>query len=165
MILGLLYLSFLGYLVFSAAQLPDKVATHFDIDGRPDSWMSRSSHLWFTGLMGSVMPLFFVAFSFVGRFFPGGLNIPHRDYWLAPKRRRETFDYLLRQSFWLACMALVFFIGIHFLIIEANRHAHPRISIPWIVALGGVCVAGSGIWFVSLLLHFTSPPPSPSEER
>src|SRR3954468_21478203 len=101
LILGLLYLCFLGYLISSAPQLPDRVATHFGAGGEPDGWMSRSSHLLFMGVFGLAFPLFVVGLFFILRFLPdSGLNIPHRDYWLAPERRSETFAYLFRHSLW-----------------------------------------------------------------
>ena len=84
-ILRFLYLCFVGYLVFSAWQLPERVATHFNIHGQPDAWMIRSYHLLFMVVFGLAFPLFLVGMFFVIRFVPQGLNIPNRVYWLAPE--------------------------------------------------------------------------------
>lgn len=156
LILGLLYLCFFGYLVFSAPQLPNRVATHFDGSGQPNGWMSRSSHLLFTTFFGIVFPLLVVGIFFILRFLPErSLNVPHRDYWLAPERRVETFAYLLRHSLWFACMAVCFVIGIHFLVIQANSQQHPHLSTPKILGLGSCFVAGVVAWVVIIIHHFS----------
>src|SRR6185503_5032974 len=104
LVLGLLYLCFLGYLATSSGQLPDRVATHFDGSGRSNGWMSRSFHLWFTLVLGLAFPLIVAVILFFARFLPDNfLNIPRRDYWLSAERRADTFTYLFRQSLWFAC--------------------------------------------------------------
>jgi uncharacterized membrane protein len=156
LILGLLYLGFLVYLKVSAPQLPDRVATHFDGSGRPDGWMSRSSHLIFTAVLGFAFPMFVVGLCFVLRFLPDrGFNLPHRDYWLAPERRAETFAYFLRHSLWFACMAVWFVLGIHILVIQANGRSPARLSTPGILGLAGSFLAGVAVWVVSLIRHFS----------
>jgi hypothetical protein len=119
-ILGFLYLCFVGYLIFSTWQLPERVATHFNAGGQPDGWMSRFSHLLIMAVFGFAFPLFFVGLFFGLRFVPDALNVSNRDYWLAPERRIETFDYLFRQGLWRACMAVCFVTGLHYMIIHAN---------------------------------------------
>lgn len=57
---GALYLGFVAYLALSAGALPARVATHFDASGRPNGWMSRSSHVAFTLVFGFAVPLFVV---------------------------------------------------------------------------------------------------------
>jgi len=41
-ILALLLIALGAYLISSASQLPERVATHFDGVGRPNGWMSQS---------------------------------------------------------------------------------------------------------------------------
>jgi uncharacterized membrane protein len=80
LLLGLLYLCFFGYLIVSAPQLPDRVATHFNGRGQPDGWMSRPAHLPLMAMFGLGFPLLIAGICFVIRFLPdSGLNIPHRD--------------------------------------------------------------------------------------
>src|SRR4051812_3401648 len=115
-LLAFLYVCFLTYLISSAPQLPDKVATHFGAGGRPDGWMSRTAHLLFMAAFGLAFPFFLVGLFYILRFMPdSSFNLPRRDYWLAPERRAETFAYLLRHSLWFACLAVCLVIGLHFL--------------------------------------------------
>jgi len=149
-----LYLGFLLFVVFSRSQLPEHVASHFNYNGNPDGWMNRSSYLTFFAVFGCVFPLFVVAMCWLMRFFPGGINIPHRDHWLAPERNRETFDNLLRQSWWFACLAICFVIGLYCLMIEANRSAPPHFSTSSIITLSGGFIVGVGVWMVTLARQF-----------
>jgi uncharacterized membrane protein len=156
-ILGLIYLCFFSYLAFSVSSLPNCVATHFDGSGQPNGWMDRSSYILFMAVFSFVLPLFLIGISFTCRFFPDKyFNIPHRDYWLAPQRRAETFSYLVTHSLWFACIALCFITGIHFSIIQANSVTPAHLSTPLILGLIGCFVSGLVVWIVSMILHFNS---------
>lgn len=121
LLLGLLYLCFFGSLALSNSRLPTRVATHFGATGQPNGWMSRSAYLWFMIVFGVIFPLFVPALCYLSRWLPSWCyNIPHRDYWLAPERRRAVSAYLFRHSFWFAAMALAFVMGIHFSTVQAN---------------------------------------------
>ena len=48
--------AFLVHVWLSADRLPEKVATHFTMDGTPDGWMTRQQHLWFMTGMGIGLP-------------------------------------------------------------------------------------------------------------
>ena len=154
-ILGLLYLCFFSYLAISASSLPNCIATHFDGSGQPNGWMNRSSYMLFIAVFSFVLPLFLVGISFTCRFFPDKyFNIPHRDYWLVPQRRAETFSYLFNHSLWFACITVCFIIGIHFSIIKANSLTPAHLSTPMILGLMGCFLAGLVVWIVSMILHF-----------
>ena len=157
LILGLLYLCFFSYLLFSVSHLPDCVATHFNGSGQPNGWMNRPTYLLFTAVFGFAFPLFLVGICFIVRFLPVRYyNIPRRDYWLAPERRSETFSYLFRHSLWFACMAVCFVIGIHFLIIRANSLTPAHLSTPMILGLMGCFLTGIVVWVVSMFRYFHS---------
>ena len=154
-VLGVLYVAFLGYLATSAGELPARVATHFDASGRPNAWMDRSSHLLFTLVFGFGFPLLVAAVMFVIRFMPPSLvNIPKRDYWLGPERRSETLAYLMRQALWFGCMAVCFIAGIHYLIVHANRGASAEMSTPMVLGLAGAFLVGIAVWTTSMIRHF-----------
>ena len=155
LVLSLLYLFFLGYLAFSAGQLPDRVATHFDGSGQPNGWMSRSTHLLFTLVLGLGIPLFVVAVLFVVRFLPDSIiNIPRRDYWLAAERRAETVAWLFRHSLWFACISVSFITGVHYLIVRANARPPAQLSTPWLLGMVGCFLVALAIWVISMILHF-----------
>src|ERR1051325_9785585 len=87
-----LYACLLGYLAWSANDMPQRAPTHFDVAGEPDGWMNRSTYLLFTAVFGLVFPLVIVGICYAPRRLPASLiNIPHREHWLAAERRTETF--------------------------------------------------------------------------
>jgi serine/threonine-protein kinase len=153
--LPLLLACLFGWLAFSADQLPERVATHFDGSGRPNGWMNRSTHLRFLATLGTGLPLLIVGVCFVLRFLPNRrVNLPNRDYWLAAERRAQTFAFLHRHLLWLACLLVGFVIGLHWAILQANRLPSPRLSTPLLLAMTGGLLAGIGVWMVTLLLRF-----------
>ncbi len=155
LVLVLLYLCFLAYLALSSGQLPDRVATHFDVSGRPNGWMSRSSHLVFMLVLGFAFPLFVVAVHYAVRFMPGSvINIPRRDYWLAAERRAETFAYLFRHSLWFACIGVGFITGVHYLIVRANAQPPGHLSTPWLLGMVGCFLVALSTWAVVMFRHF-----------
>jgi uncharacterized membrane protein len=154
-ILALLYACFLGCWAWASSQLPERVATHFNGHGEPDGWMSRSANQTFMLLFGLCFPLLIVLLCYATRFMPSDLiHIPHRDYWLAPERRAETSNYLVDQSLWLACLAVCFVIGIQFSIVRANNQNPPHLSMPIMLAVVGLFLAGTVICVVVLMRHF-----------
>ena len=54
--LGLLVVAFVCLLAATSADLPARIASHFDGGGRPNGWMSRSSYL--TPLILALIGLF-----------------------------------------------------------------------------------------------------------
>ncbi|PYJ86701.1 MAG: hypothetical protein DME22_04305 [Verrucomicrobia bacterium] len=124
------------------------VATHFDLEGRPDIWMDRSTYLFFSMALGIGLPLLLIGLGYFVRFLPvNSIKIPNRNYWLAPERREVTFDFLFRHLLWLACFEAIFMIGVHLLIAHANRQVPPHLSL---LLFWGVF--GSGLTFVVIWL-------------
>jgi uncharacterized membrane protein len=155
--LVLLCLVFLGYLVASADQLPPRMATHFNGEGQPDGWMPRSTHLVLMGVTGLWLPLSLTGLGYVMRFLPtSGFNLPNREYWLAPERRQHTMSYFFGRFLWLACMMECFFIGLQFLVVQANTHAPAEFSTPAVLVMNFVLLAGIVAWAVPMVRHFRS---------
>lgn len=155
LILALLWCAFAAYVWLTAAQLPERVATHFGTGGEPNGWMTRTGHVQFTLLFGLAIPAFVIGiFALIRRLQGRGLNIPHKDYWLAPERRQETFDFLTRQSFWFAALFMAFLAGIHHSILLANARTPamlPASNLGWLA--GGFLVATLA-WTIILVGRF-----------
>jgi serine/threonine-protein kinase len=149
-----MYVAFLVEVVYSATLLPDQVASHFGFEGQPDGWMSRSATLLFMAVFGIVFPLLLPALFYGIRHLPdSAINLPDRDYWLAPERREETYAYLFRHALWLACLQVGFAMVLHALVVDANLQTPPRLS-GGIWVAGGLFLAGVIAWIWSLVRHF-----------
>ena len=94
---------------------------------------------------------------YVMRFMPtSGFNMPNREYWLASERREQTMSYIFGHSFWFACLLVTLFIGLQFLVVQANAHLSARFSTLMVLAMGAVLIAGTVTWVVALYRHFGS---------
>jgi RNA polymerase sigma factor (sigma-70 family) len=133
------------------------VATHFDWAGRPDGWMTHSHYLLVSLMFGCGFPLFFLAIGYLPRFLPINkftFKIPNRDYWLAPERRDETFNYLFRHSLWQACFAAVFALALQLLVVQANHQTPPHFSSPLAWVAAGCFIAATAVLIGILFRHF-----------
>jgi uncharacterized protein DUF1648 len=145
-------------LVWSAQELPPRVASHFNFQGQANGWMSRTTHLEFMGGIGLLLPLFLLGTGLLMGVMPAGsINIPGRDYWLASERRHETNAYLARHMTWFACAMTAFFIGLNWLVVEANRDNPPRLSNGiWLMLVPFLVFTLA--WLIVLVTHFSRVP-------
>ena len=154
-VLSLLYIIFFACLFSTIPQLPERVATHFAGNGRPDGWTSQQAYLRGVIGFGLGLPLFFVTLFFLLRFVPvSALNMPNRDYWFAPERRAQSFAWLLRHSLWFASLSVLFLLAIHLSVLDAHRSFPPRLSNAWMLAITGSYLAGMTLWIIALVRHF-----------
>ncbi|HSD59392.1 MAG TPA: DUF1648 domain-containing protein [Burkholderiales bacterium] len=153
-ILWLLAAAALLQIAWHYPQLPAKVASHFDGQGRPNGWMSRDGFFLLYGAMLALqLAIFGTGFRILRRLPDRMFNLPHRDYWLAPERRNETLDYLETWGLWFGCAVLALLLGIFQLAIDANLKQAPLPLGPTWALLGGF-VAFTAIAVARLLLRF-----------
>jgi len=84
-----------GNAIYHYLILPQRVATHFGFSGEPDAWGPKTVvFLWYL-IISAVLAWLFVA---VNRALKPGnltwLNIPDKNYWLAPERIYATLKYV-----------------------------------------------------------------------
>lgn len=157
--LALCWLALLALVLGTAEQLPAKVATHFDLHGVPNGWMSRSGHIG--GMLGVGFGLsIFVLAIFAFMRCEGGslLNLPHKAYWLAPERAGETLDDLFSRGVWLCCLLVLFDAGLHWAIVQANRSTPAALSHGYLGWQTGLFFTALAIWFGALLFRFLRKP-------
>jgi len=154
--LGFCYAILFGYVALSYGDLPAKVATHFGIDGQPNGWMSRNGIVAFTVSLGIFLPAFIVwRMATTGRIPVSFVKLPNRDYWLALERRKATLAILFQHSLWLACMCVLFFTGVHWLIVQANPpHGQIHLSLIDLALVTGGFLLGTGVWVIFLRRKF-----------
>lgn len=155
--LGALYFLFGILLAMGSVQLPQQVASHFGVSGEANGWMSRSSYLVFMAFFGMIFPMIPpLAGLLVGRLPASVINLPNKEYWLAPERRDATVAFLVSQLLRLAVLELGLVIVLHQLVIDANRQQPARMSgVVWgVLAVFLVFMAG---WVWSLIRHFKLP--------
>lgn len=153
-----LCLGFLWFLVASSAALPGRVATHFDFGGEPNGWMTRQGTVAFMAGMGIGLPLLLAGVALLVRVLPPSLiNIPRREYWLAPERRSQTAMLLFRHMLWLACLVVCFMGGIHYTLVRANQTVPPHMTSGLIWPMIAGFLAAIGVWSIALVRKFSNP--------
>lgn len=88
---------------------PERVATHFGPSGQADGWMSRGPAAAFQTVLQVLFPWFFVAIGqWVGKLPNAMINVPHKEYWLAPERRQESLRWMAGMLTWVAVATSLF---------------------------------------------------------
>lgn len=141
---------------------PDRVAIHFNAVGEPDNWASTGVNtLCMLALHAFLLASFLGTAALVRRLPARWINLPHREYWLAPERRESTIARLAAYMdfFGAATFALVF--ATTLLAAQANQSPPAELPLrPFYTALAlylGVTLA----WTLALL-HTFRRPTSPS---
>lgn len=93
-------------------KLPALMASHFDAQGNPDGWSPKESFFTAHMLTFAGLSLFLLAMSFATRVMPAWMvNVPNKDYWLAPERRSESLAYVSRVLLWISNGTMLFLIA------------------------------------------------------
>ncbi len=155
LVLIMLWIVFGALLVATYGQWPAQVATHFDLRGNPDSWLDRAWNIVAFAALGFGMPLFFYGVFSLTSVLPASMvNLPRRDYWLAPERRAATLRELRRQSLWFGCLIVLFAIGLYVLTLDANQQNPPKLSTLAAFLLLGIFLLAVAIWVALLYRRF-----------
>jgi hypothetical protein len=158
-LLALVWLGFAAFVFCSVGWLPERVATHFGVDGQPNGWETRGGYVQFILAFGAGAPAFVLAtFALIRRGGGWGLNIPHKEFWLAPERRWETFAFVQRKGMWLAALLIALFADVHYFVLAANAQSPVRLPPTFAVWVGGVFLISVIVWGLNFTSHFYRKP-------
>jgi uncharacterized membrane protein len=154
--LAICYAILFYYVSTTQDSLPPRIATHFDLYGQPNGWMSRDQLTTFILGFGILLPAFVVAVMAATGWIPVSfVNLPHRDYWLAPERRQATASRLLHFGLWFASANVLFITGLQWLIVQANLPgAGQHLSGLGLALVAGGFLLATGIWCTLLIRQF-----------
>ncbi len=145
--------------VMIGSRLPDRVATHFGADGQPNGWMSNTGSFGFqVVLLAGMGAVFTLVVPALVRSAPTLVNLPNRDYWLAPERRDEGIAKITN---WMAGFWLVFGTGIALVIafaMSVNLGPEPHVlpTGPFLGVVGGLVLFTFG-WLAAMTAAFRIP--------
>ena len=155
---------FVGLLLVYAAlcvywypQLPEYVASHFDGAGVADGWQSREGFLAvFTAAgIGSFL-LVGLGAPLIKRTPRHLINLPNKDYWLAPERIESTLDLLTTRLLEFSNISLALLIGLFHQLCASNAAGTPGLPgwFGWGFAAYMLYVL---VWTVWLMLAYRRP--------
>ena len=144
-----------AFVVLSGSALPPLVASHFAASGTADRFMPRVAYLVF--MVGATVgvPLVLVLSHGLLRFVPPRfINLPNREYWLAPERSAATVAFLRSHSVRFASLLVVFLCFVHWLVVKANTLQPPRLTVRSFIAGLLLFLVAAVVWLGALLGHF-----------
>jgi uncharacterized membrane protein len=131
-------------------QLPERMASHFNGAGQPNAW---SPKLGFFGLQAFVVAVVTASFAllpaWIQRLPARLINLPNKDYWLAPERHATTMASVGAALTWFGCVVLTFILVITWRVIRFNLGLDPVLPASTL----GTLLAGLVICVVLLILR------------
>lgn len=156
----LFFLCVAAYVWVSSKAMPEVIASHFDAIGQANGRMRREVYgLFMSGLI-LVLPLLVVYLpNAIMRRSVNRINLPNRQYWLAPERREQTIARLCRGSVGFGYLLIGFLAYAHHLVVIANQSEPPTLPSTWFVAGLVFFVGASLVWGWLYIRPFLQVPP------
>ena len=140
-------------------QLPDVVASHFNARGAANGWQTKQA--FFSVFIGVSVLAIVVGFG-VPRIIaavPAQLiNLPNKQYWLAPEHLAEAMAFLNAYFAWFACAIFLIIILTFDYATQSNLHPEnpPNPARMWYVLVGFLLF--TLVWVVRMLAKFLRQP-------
>jgi len=146
-------------ILYSVPELPELVAVHFNAAGRANGFMTRTGCRDFMLASTLGMPLLIViATTLLPRVLPASLiNIPNRDYWLAPERAHDSLVFLSEQGLWFGCILVLFLASVDGMLVKANAVSPPEFPNALLIAMLILFFCAVGAWGLRMLRRFRAP--------
>jgi len=146
---------FLATVAIDFPQLPERVATHFDLSGSANGWMSRPDHMISMVCMGFGLPTFISVIMLLMRVLPSStLNVPHSAYWRAPDNYPRACQFMLRASFWYGAGLMLWNALLSHSITKANQLTPPKLGNDQFIPIMLFFLGITAIWIVYLYRWF-----------
>ena len=144
-------------IVMMGSLLPSRVASHFGASGVADGFMSREAFLamqW--TLTGFVAALFFSIAALLRVLPHDAINLPNKDYWLAPERRTATLDYVSDRMYAFGAATFALLTGVGQQVYEANIRG--TLTLGTVTGVYLLCyLLYTAIWCAALFKRFSLP--------
>ena len=140
--------------IYYFPHLPEVMASHFDGLGDPNGWSSKAV---FFGIYAGVLVLTIIIFAVIPNKFlhrsKTWLNLPDKEYWLAPERKHQTVAFIRSHLMYFGVVNVLLAIYVVQLVILANFNEQPRLShtVVWALMIYFAYVA---IWLIRFFIRF-----------
>ena len=162
----LAFLALAVTLAVTYPELPERMASHFNLKGEPNGGMPKRSYLLFMGAVGLCVPWLLIAATRLMRSLPpAAVSVPNRDYWMTAEHREEVYGITARFGLWIATMEVLLFLVIHLSVVYANK-ADPVLlpmGIVWGATVGFVLIVVINV--VRNYRHFRQLPERAARKR
>src|SRR5437879_2682995 len=141
------------------SQLPDVVASHFNARGVANGWQTKSAFFAvFVGVSVLAAVIGFGIPRIISAMPPQLINLPNKNYWLAPDHLAETQTFLNNYFAWFGCAVFLIIILTFDYAIQSNLRpaSRPDISRMWYILAG--FLAFVAVSTISLLVQILRTP-------
>lgn len=140
------------------AELPGRMASHFGPGGDANGWMSRSAFVGgYVGLIAAMAILYNGLTWVLPRLPASMINLPRRDYWLAPERRQRTLEDLGRQLARIGVAMVLFLMVVFHLCLRANLDGTFRLNPAVMILPLATFLATLALWLGQLVWRYARP--------
>lgn len=142
-----------GQALYVYPRLPTEVACHFGAAGRPDAWCGKGQFLSFhLGTIAFLAAVFFGVGLALHKIPAEYMNLPNKEYWLAPERREQTLDGLRSRMLWLGSFTWVLLLDMAGQTFHVHLGQAAQLSHMWLSL--GVYVAATAAWAMAFHAQF-----------
>ncbi len=139
------------HIAYYYAALPDKMASHFGPSGQADGWMSKLSFAIFYLVLVGVCSLLWAGMGWLLKKTPNDMiNLPHKEYWLAPERREQTLSRMAHQMSVFGIVTITFLIAVMHTTFLANLRGDGQLGPLFFVYFAGFMIF-TAIWTVQMV--------------
>lgn len=136
-------------------KLPQRIAVHFGYDGTPNGWAPKDGLLWTTLVVLAILSVTTMGIPRLVTAVSGDrMNLPHRAYWLAPERRKQTMGFIEAQGIWFGCAVLLLLYTAFQLAVDANLSPDKRFNSRTMWNALGVFFFVVVVWMIHFVRHF-----------
>ena len=161
LLLMLLVAAGAAHMLYIYPLMPETVASHFDLAGKPDGWSSKASFITVYAVVLAIVAATVYGIALLLPKMPTNMiNMPYRDYWLAPERRDESLAATRQSLLWIGVATLAFLIATMHLAYRANVGLQKGLGIEfWILlCMFSLAMLWTALW---ILKRFKNPATAP----
>lgn len=135
--------------------LPDKIATHFGNMNNPDGFSDKFNFILIYNVFLFFLILMFYGINiFIKKSSNSMINVPKKEYWLAPERRDITIVMLQANLNFFGIITFIFMLVNLIFIIDANLSSPIKLNNDFWIALM-LFLVSTMAWLIRLLLVFS----------
>jgi uncharacterized membrane protein len=146
--------------IYFYPQLPERLSSHYNAQGVANGWSTKGTFFMLYALLIGLMLAIFTLIPRLIRKLPSALiNLPNKDYWLAPERRDQTLEAFASQMRWFGVAVIAILVFSFQLALSANLPGSAGFPTTLAMLVFGAFFLFTFAWMIRMLLAWRMPRP------